>query len=831
MRDSKFSRTSLVPKKSRLRLEQLEDRLVPSTVLFQSSLDDLPSVESPWTGLGGTIRGNPEFVPGKSGQGLKLDDPGEVLELPITESGQHNVDWTRGEIEFWYRPNYAPQDDDVIHSLVMIGGVYDVPRISVTESDVLAISITDTGWTSRSAGSSWRQPLWQAGEWVHIRANWDSTAQTDALQLFVNGTRIDDGSASGPWNMGTYPRNSLFVGAANRAGIFSADGVIDELIIRSEPSSLPPDTGDPGEDPDPGDPPADPGNPPADPGNPPGNSPGITDPTRIVPLVTMPKPQPGVPFIDPSFGTTVVRVSDASDHGRFESHIYSQLQAFSVGNEYLLLTGSNGYVVRRMSDFSLVENLNTSTWNAARWHPTQPHTIVHFDTNADTDVTLQFTNVETGITTDIYTLPTEYRYLRVSESHEELSHDGRWLAGMATRADGETAIFTLDIENRQLGATTTVSELYATHCSVDPVWGMVEPNWVGVSPLGNYLMIHWTREGTQRCSGVEAYDIRTGEFVGRAFGGRQHGDLGVLPDGQTEVYMTFALAGPVPYNGQPAIAMHRVPDTASPPEFLQIMDWGNTEHISCRGPNGQCVVTAGTRASNGWNAFEGEVFIQNTDGTVLRLAHHHSSSANYWVQPRASISRDGRYVVFTSDWSGGQGGPGLGDSYVIDLQAGGSNQNSFPSIVTTDIPEGMQNDEYDTTLVAANGDGLLTWMLVDGKLPNGVTLAMNGYLQGIPTEAGLFTFTVEVADVDGDRDTRTFILFVIEIPNEREGISGILFDRIRPARVHLEGRSLKSRFIATLDISGNDLKGLQRSKDAIIERILNLGESFGEDGL
>jgi hypothetical protein len=62
---------------------------------------------------------------------------------------------------------------------------------------------------------------------------------------------------------------------------------------------------------------------------------------------------------------------------------------------------------------------------------------------------------------------------------------------------------------------------------------------------------------------------------------------------------------------------------------------------------------------------------------VLRLAHHRSTRCGYWVQPRASMSRDGRYVVFASDWGQATGGNscaggndlGRGDPYIIDLGA------------------------------------------------------------------------------------------------------------------------------------------------------------------
>ena len=398
-----------------------------------------------------------------------------------------------------------------------------------------------------------------------------------------------------------------------------------------------------------------------------------TDPALTVTPPTLSLPPAGFPFVDPRFCTSLRRVSDTSDSGGYETQVYSQLQAFSSDNVYLLLDGYDGFVVRRVDDLSPVTGLDTSGWNDPRWRPMQPHVMVHFDSNEDTVLRLQLTSVDALTTTTVYTFPTPYERIRVPHSWDELSEDGRWLAGMASQSDDTQVIFALDLQARALGAQLSIPALYAGPCDPDPVWGEVEPDWIGVSPLGRYMVVQWARDGTDRCSGLETFDLQTGAFVGRVYDGHQHGDLGVDTDGDTEFFMTFELAGPPPDNDRPAIGMRALPGnaTASPPVYLQILDWGSSEHISCRGPKGVCLVTAGSLASNGWNPFETELFLQYTDGSISRLAHHRSSSCGYWVQPRATISRDGRYVVFASDWGRELdcGDMGRGDPYIIDLQA------------------------------------------------------------------------------------------------------------------------------------------------------------------
>src|SRR5206468_11678059 len=57
-------------------------------------------------------------------------------------------------------------------------------------------------------------------------------------------------------------------------------------------------------------------------------------------------------------------------------------------------------------------------------------------------------------------------------------------------------------------------------------------------------------------------------------------------------------------------------------------------------------------------AFENEVMQFATDGSqrIRRLLHHRShidnlsSTSGYWAMPKPTISRDGRFIAFTSNW-------------------------------------------------------------------------------------------------------------------------------------------------------------------------------------
>jgi hypothetical protein len=690
--------------------------------LFQSSLDDPAAITSPQIGLGGTTSLTAaDFVAGQVGSAASFGGTGKIVELPVASGALRNIQLDRGQVEFWYRPNYAASDDDISHALLVVGDVYNPPNLILMESDRLSLSVTDSNWNNIGTGSEWRAPLWTAGQWVRLRAVWDRSLGTDSLQLFVDGVRVDVDHAPGGWSLGAETDLAgIFVGGGNATADFPADGLVDEIVISdgstggvasvtptrsatavpasatrtatrtntTAPSAAstatrtatsvpvgststatatrtpPPATASPTRTVTR-----------APTATPISGCPAAADPLAIITPASISLPAVGAAFADPPFCTQSRRVSNASDRGSFGTHIYSQLQAFSPDNDYVLLIEDDAYIVRRVSDLSLVSGIDSSTWNAPRWQPAFAHTLVHYDDNGDSDVTVQYTDVETRTTANHYTFPAPYLRIRGNQSFDELSHDGRWMGGMLTRNDGVSVIFSLDLTARTLGAVLPLNQLYGGTCAPDPTWGQVEPDWIGVSPLGNYLVVQWVRDGTSRCSGLETFDVRSGAFLGRVNDSHPHGDLGLLADGVTEVFVTTELWSPMDSN-RPALSYRRLPGTATvaAPAYLRVIDWFTADHISCQGPAGVCVVTGGDDPSSPRTPLEGEVYLIYMDGSVRRLAHHRSTSCGYWVQPRASMARDGSRVIYASDWNRGGGcsgeGLGAGDPFIIDLGGG-----------------------------------------------------------------------------------------------------------------------------------------------------------------
>ena len=94
------------------------------------------------------------------------------------------------------------------------------------------------------------------------------------------------------------------------------------------------------------------------------------------------------------------------------------------------------------------------------------------------------------------------------------------------------------------------------------------------------------------------------------------------------------------------------------------------------------------------------------------------------------------------------------------------------AITTATLPSGLIPKPYWSVLEFTGGTGNTRWTLVDGQLPNGVSLSSAGVVSGKPTRAGTFSFTVQASDAgwDGNVARRTYSVTIRRrevVPNER----------------------------------------------------------------
>ncbi len=78
------------------------------------------------------------------------------------------------------------------------------------------------------------------------------------------------------------------------------------------------------------------------------------------------------------------------------------------------------------------------------------------------------------------------------------------------------------------------------------------------------------------------------------------------------------------------------------------------------------------------------------------------------------------------------------------------------SITTNDLPNGITGIPYSAEVVAEDGLQPYSFSIVEGVLPNGLSLPNNrrtGVISGTPSVAGTFNFTIEVTDSDSPPTT------------------------------------------------------------------------------
>ena len=141
---------------------------------------------------------------------------------------------------------------------------------------------------------------------------------------------------------------------------------------------------------------------------------------------------------------------------------------------------------------------------------------------------------------------------------------------------------------------------------------------------------------------------------------------------------------------------------------------------------------------------------------------------------------------------------------------------SPPVIITNSLPSGIENQEY-SALLEATGETPITWSIVAGTLPTGVTLdPITGSISGISTEANFFNFTVQAENIGGVSTQ----LLSIEIEEEQDTV-GIYTPKIETFKVYpnpttgvlnlINNEQLTINNVEILDVFGRLISDLRLS--------------------
>jgi hypothetical protein len=365
-----------------------------------------------------------------------------------------------------------------------------------------------------------------------------------------------------------------------------------------------------------------------------------TDRARHAPRGVPALPRAGGKFTDPVFGTEIMRVTDPATAPKGAGTNYSYWASFNADNTKLLVMEAGA-----QQDASIY-NFDPATFTLGARLPPVPYSPpgnipIRLDdacwSSADPDILYVHQDLGTKI----------YKY-KVSRQTYTLVGDvarvlprGQNIQQMGMAADNDTFSFT-----RRGGAPGYKQLGYAVYrASTDTVLFQHPEviNEVRIDKSGRYLYVNTNETGVGKHEG-RVVDTSTGAMTNLTDDAPDHApshyDVGT---------------GTVVGNGNYIVGIS-TRSLAAPRRFTKILDLSPEKnyggfHLSMLADNeGWVLVSFYTPHLNG--VMQGEVVQVATDGSgrVRRLFHHQAVGTNYYDSPRANISRDGRFIAFSSNW-------------------------------------------------------------------------------------------------------------------------------------------------------------------------------------
>ena len=429
------------------------------------------------------------------------------------------------------------------------------------------------------------------------------------------------------------------------------------------------------------------------------SAPGYKTDRAVYPEPALPaRPAAGGKYTDPVFGTQIMRVTDEADENTVGcSTYYSHWPTFNAdGTRLLIRKGQAGEAMVKNFNpdtFTLGETIrprlpqlpdrSSASWESSTWHPADPDVIYTFPYYYDGGMKLYSYNVKA----DTFTLVKDFGHLATGTTD--------YLKQMYVSADGDTFSW-LHMKTRA-GSGDAVYAYLVWRKSTDKVLAHTVDTYVGginevhVDKSGKYLAIPLNQpqpDGTLAC------------FLNLETGGMDYVRLNSTdrPDGHGDLG-TGTIVGIDMYD--PGIHVRRLNDVHNPEMVFRfkdangVDDWTQNFHgtMLADDENWMTIGTyddpAVTLPDSG--VFEDELMQVSLDGSgrFRRIAHTRTvfdsktSTSGYWAMPKPSISRDGRYIAYTSNWEKS----GRYDMYIAKVTPpGASDPDPNPTPTPTPAP-------------------------------------------------------------------------------------------------------------------------------------------------
>lgn len=344
-------------------------------------------------------------------------------------------------------------------------------------------------------------------------------------------------------------------------------------------------------------------------------------------------PAAGGILIDPTFGTRIMRISDESD-GDFNRTAYSNWPTFNVDSTRLHLMSDDVPTLYEFDPDTFTLGAKSQLWESEHidwedsiWSGIDPDVIYRRE-----GFKLYSHNVETQQSTLLKdlsdSLPTEYPMNR--------------LGSMSMSLDDNRFSFVMKPNKF---SSSNDGYLVWDRAADEVIAGVVDKvHDAHLDKTGEYLLVKKNAEGPNVIQ-ARVVDLENGTTTNLTDNGPDYAP------GHYDLGHGTIIGGDNWRNGL------TIRDAATPHEHQTIQEfpnWGQGRHFSLLADDEDWALVSSYSRNGVSDEFDNEIYFVATDGSgdVQRVAHHRSVYDTYWDTPRANISRDGRFIAFTSNWGG-----------------------------------------------------------------------------------------------------------------------------------------------------------------------------------
>lgn len=377
------------------------------------------------------------------------------------------------------------------------------------------------------------------------------------------------------------------------------------------------------------------------------------------------EPEPRQPFLDPRFGTCLIRATDrnadvsSDDPSLGLKNEYSRVQSFNADASLFIIRGTEAtWYLYDAQSFQPLRELPLGV--EPRWDTRDPHLLYYSDESR-----FMAYNIQTGESSLVHDFSDAFPGHELSAVWSRYegspSIDGRYWGFMAQDADWQViGLLIYDLAEDRIIARRDIS-------------GDPEIDSVTISPHGSYFLAYFDfcEPGQlgidEHPCGLMVYDhnLENGRGLLRVIG---HSDTAL--DAQRNEILVYQ-----DIDTDDISMLDLATGDVTP---LWPIDFSHTPiglHFSGRSfdaPGWALISTSSGGHPEDYTWMDDSVFAVELKGggQVVRLAHTHSlvdedQEHDYWAEPHATVNADFTRILFTSNW--GRSGTGEVETYMIQL--------------------------------------------------------------------------------------------------------------------------------------------------------------------